>query len=103
MYLGEKGSTSFVSKNSKNARTGCGIGGGIGKVCSDLKWLGSALSAFSSNAEVLNSNIFGPSAPTMMGASRDTKTSDFRYKRYPKKINGYVTVYYTLPVETENL
>ena len=37
MYLGEKGSTSFASKNSKNARTGCGIGGGIGKVCSNLK------------------------------------------------------------------
>ena len=58
---------------------------------------------FFQQCKVLNSNIFCPSAPTMMGASRDTKTSDFRYKRYPKKINGYVTVYYTLPVKTENL
>ena len=33
------------------------------KVCSNLKWLGSALSAFSSTEEVLNSNIFGPSVP----------------------------------------
>ena len=33
------------------------------KVCSNFKRLGSALSAFSSNVEVLNSNFLGPSAP----------------------------------------
>ena len=27
------------------------------------------------------------------GASRDTKTSDFRCKRYPPKISGYVCSY----------
>ena len=56
------------------------------KACSNLKWLGSALSAFFSNLEVLNSKILGPSVPTMgEGNLRDTKMSDFRYKRYPPK------------------
>ena len=61
------------------------------KACSNLKWLGSALSTFFSNLEVLNSKIFGPSVPNMgEGTLRDTKTSDFRYKRYPRKISRYV-------------
>ena len=51
--------------------------------------------------EVLNSKIFDPSVPANhiknggrgegRGASRDTKTSGFRYKRYPQKVSGYVT------------
>ena len=54
----------------------------------NLKWLKTAWSVFCSNVEVVNSRISGPFIPTMsgLGASRDTKTSDFRYKRYPLKI-----------------
>ena len=56
---------------------------------------GSALNAFSSNVEVLNSKIFGPSAPIFMGegmrAVDDTKASDFRCKQYLQIIYGYVT------------
>ena len=38
--------------------------------------------------------IFDPSAPTIREAvgSRDTKTSDFRYKGYAQEISGNVTV-----------
>ena len=61
------------------------------KLCSNLKWLGSA---YSSNEEVLNSKIYGPSAPTIREevASHDTKTSNFRYNWYAQKISGNVTV-----------
>ena len=56
----------------------------------NLKWLKTALSVFCSNVEVLNSKFSGPFTPPWAGggrggASRDTKTSDFRYKRYPLK------------------
>ena len=33
------------------------------------------------------------------GASRDTKTIDFWYKRYPPKISGYVTDEYKLQLK----
>ena len=49
---------------------------------SGLALKGLSASAFFSNVEVLNSNIFDPSVPTIGGgASCGTKTSDFRYKK----------------------
>ena len=38
------------------------------KVYSNLEWLGSALSLFFSNAEVLNLKLFGPLTPIMVGS-----------------------------------
>lgn len=64
----------------------------------ELKMTTKCLKCLSTNIEVLNSKVFGPLLPSMgRRASRDTKTSDFRYKRYPPKISGYVTVQLTFP------